>query len=160
MVHDQSLVIWKNIFPRTDRRQVSWLAALCPSPSRFPSGRAFWRPTDSSAYSDEIAQAFHLFPFYPLPPSGRQGHRLTIQFCYSISPYQPRCQDKRAVIELSLGCRVPCVFDDLPFRALIGADAPEQRSEAALFHHPGGGVVLRQAYAEDLGEPHFFRHGR
>ena len=58
----------KTTFPVPGRRQVSWLAALHPSPSRFPSGRASQRPTDFSAYSDEIAQALHLFPFYPLPP--------------------------------------------------------------------------------------------
>ena len=75
MVHDQSLVIWKTDFSRT--RQTAGFLARGPSPIAFPVSQ--WprqrRPTDFSAYSDEIAQALHLFPFYPLPLP-EQRHRL------------------------------------------------------------------------------------
>ena len=75
MVHDQSLVIWKNDFSRT--WQTAGFLAHGASSVAFPVSQ--WprqrRPTDFSAYSDEIAQALHLFPFYPLP-FPEQRHRL------------------------------------------------------------------------------------
>ncbi len=66
MVHDQSLVIWKMTFPY---RQTAGFLARGPLPIAFPVFQ--WlrrrRKMSFSAYSDEFAQAFHLFPFYPLP---------------------------------------------------------------------------------------------
>ena len=73
-------------FPVPGRRQVSWLAALHPSPSRFPSGRASRRLTDFSAYSDEIAQALHLFPFYPLPLSAAKAPTAFVILLYILYP--------------------------------------------------------------------------
>jgi hypothetical protein len=49
---------------RTHRRQVSWLADLCISPpSQFSSVAAHCAGDILPAYSDEIAQVLHLFPF-------------------------------------------------------------------------------------------------
>lgn len=49
---------------RTHRRQVSWLANLRISPpSQFSSVAAYCAGDILLAYSDEIAQVLHLFPF-------------------------------------------------------------------------------------------------
>lgn len=49
---------------RTHRRQVSWLADLHISPpSQFSSVAASCAGGMLPAYSDEIAQVLHLFPF-------------------------------------------------------------------------------------------------
>jgi hypothetical protein len=68
MVHNQSLVIWKKrLFPY---RQTAGFLARGFSSIAFPVSQwlRLWRMMDSSAYSDEIAQALHLFPFYPFAP--------------------------------------------------------------------------------------------
>ena len=52
---------------RTNSRQVSWLT----DPRARPPSRSFWTSDVNGrllpAHSDEIAQVFHLFPFYPAP---------------------------------------------------------------------------------------------
>ena len=73
MVHNQSLVIWKKrLFPY---RQTAGFLARGSSPIAFPVSQ--WprlrRRMSFSAYSDEIAQALHLFPFYPLPLSAAKA---------------------------------------------------------------------------------------
>ena len=80
MVHDQSLVIWKNDFSRT--RQTAGFLARGVSPIAFPVSQ--WlrpqRRMSFSAYSDEIAQALHLFPFYPLPPTAAKAPTAVFSF--------------------------------------------------------------------------------
>ena len=80
MVHDQSLVIWKNDFSRT--RQTAGFLARGVSPIAFPVSQ--WprpqRRMSFSAYSDEIAQAFDLFPFYPLPPMAAKAPTAVFNF--------------------------------------------------------------------------------
>jgi hypothetical protein len=50
----------------------------------FASGLPFWGTGRAlSAYSDEIVQAFHLFPYYPPAPQRMERHRLL----YSIATY-------------------------------------------------------------------------
>ena len=80
--YNQVLVIWKFLSrTMTAGRFPGSRLSILP-PSRFLSDRFFaWQ--HHSAYSDGIAQAFHLLPFYPLPArTGLQRHRLLhIQFC-------------------------------------------------------------------------------
>ena len=80
MAHNQFLVIWKNDFSRTDRRQVSWLAVIFLIAFPVSQWLRLRRMMSFSAYSDEFAQASHLFPFYPLPPFGGKGTDCFIQF--------------------------------------------------------------------------------
>ena len=66
--YDQFLVIRDVCVPCTHGRQVSWLRdPQSLPPSRLPSGCAFAPGRLFPHHSDEIAQDFHLFPFYPLP---------------------------------------------------------------------------------------------
>ena len=81
MVHDQSLVIWKKrLFPY--RQTAGFLARGSYFPIAFPVSQ--WprrrRMMSFSAYSDEFAQASHLFPFYPLLSFDSKGTDCFIQF--------------------------------------------------------------------------------
>ena len=78
--YNQLLVIRKTSFPY--QQAAGFLARRSLHAAAFPvcssgiSGRTF------PAYSDEIAQASHLFPFYPFPAPGADGHRLFALFGY------------------------------------------------------------------------------
>ncbi len=75
----------KRLFPY---RQTAGFLAHGSSPIAFPVSQ--WprlrRRMSFSAYSDEIAQALHLFPFYPLP----RGQRHRLLFCIQLSVLYPR----------------------------------------------------------------------
>ena len=75
-------MIW-NFYSRTNSRQVSWLAdprAMTAFPIPLESVTVHDNGHALPAYSDEIVQDFHLFPFYPRPQSGPRHQLLFTRY--------------------------------------------------------------------------------
>jgi hypothetical protein len=72
--------------------QVSWLTALCFAAFPFPVAGVLLQGSAIAAYSDEFAQASHLFPFSPEKLTLSRHRCLLLQTSY----HNPRdCQLRR-----------------------------------------------------------------